>query len=218
MKRILLGVCCLILLVSCVPKNGEASSKKTIIATVITDSNLLYDEESIGLFTMNYDTTFEIGDVLEIEFSGMVAESYPAQIGKPFKVTLLRKEENSIVLIMKLLRETIDSDSLLTRNLKEISLDVQGVTSGEINVVHYLVSSWFNQQVVIVQNYNDLVNSKKIDADFNYVNGLLIKVVLSLHSDHGYDFEIDLSHSVNEKKVVRGWAELINGVYKISYE
>ena len=217
MKRVVLIVCCLIMLTSCLQKNDQ-SFKETIIATVITDSNLLYDEESIGLFTMNYDTTFEIGDVLEIEFSGMVAESYPAQIGKPFKVTLLRKEENSIVLIMKLLRETIDSDSLLTRNLKEISLDVQGVTSGEINVVHYLVSSWFNQQEVIVQNHNDLVISKKIDADFNYVNGLLIKVVLSLRSDHGYDFEIDLYHSVNEKKVVRGWAEFINGVYAISYE
>lgn len=62
------------------------------------------------------------------------------------------------------------------------------------------------------------MNSKKIDADFNYVNGFLIKVVLSLRSDHSYNFEIDLYHSVNEKKVVRGWAELINGVYKISYE
>lgn len=216
MKRILLGVCCLILFVSCVPKNGDPSSKKTIIATVMTESNILYDEESIGLFTMNYDKPFEVGDVLEIEFSGMVAESYPAQIGKPYKVMLLKHDENKILLMMKILDETIALQSDVIKSVKEISLDLVGLSPKELNVVHYLMMNRYENVEVVLASYDELIKQGKIDTKTGYFRGLNLQVKLEEKvTKDSFVFKSSLRSGLELIVFADGSAEKSNGNYQV---
>ncbi len=122
----------------------EAHSTKQVVV-IYSKNNVLIargnlsntDIYSLSLSDITDDSTPEVGDVLEVEYSGIL-ESYPSQFGTIYSLTLVETgdatTEAGVVL-------AIDNDGIMT--VEFVSED--GVTSQQSLSMEYDSANWFDE-------------------------------------------------------------------------
>ena len=110
---------------------------------------------------------FSVGDLVEVGFSGMILEIYPAIIANPDYVRLLEKGEDFVGLYAEVLMDLFQTDPALNDQIQFIALNLTeeaNLTLGEKNALLYLL--WNETQIETrLATYDDLLAESLISVD-----------------------------------------------------
>lgn len=181
------------------PFTIKESDHQYIEAVVVNDDEtnfLLYDEKSVGLFTMSKPTTYKVkvGDVLRIMFDS-VMESYPAQV-VAISDSKVIQAPNQIVYSRAIIEYIREQDTALSQDIQEVTLNVKGLSEKEIESLRYLLEIDFKVPVYL-GDYESLVKEGKIleDKGNYYEKGVLINLDIREKDDYQHEFDADFFRS-----------------------
>lgn len=177
----------------------KESDHQFIEAVVVNDDEsnfLLYDEKSVGLFTMPKPTTYnvKVGDVLRVMFDS-VMESFPAQVVAISDSKVLQAP-NQIIYSRAIIEYVREQDTALSHDIQEVTLNVKGLSEKEIEVLRYLLEIDFKVPVYL-GDYESLVKDGKIlEENRNYYEkGVLINLDITKKDDYLSEFDADFFRS-----------------------
>ncbi len=98
---ILITLAVLFSLIACSNKTNDMTTFQAIILEIHDDYYLVEpvkgsaelnsaDQITVSITNINVSPQLKVGDVLEIVYDGMIAESYPAQITKVYSISIVK--------------------------------------------------------------------------------------------------------------------------------
>ena len=160
------------------------------------------DDNLQGLVNVHIEETYipnlvAVGDVISFDFNGMIAESYPAQIGNISNIQLVEEKGDIIGVYREALLELRGTDSGLDENASEIVLDlteVNNLSSIEKEALTYLFSCDIQKFDSVYQSSMvELKENGKIaddDGFLSFSDGVVYKVS-NIEEPNGFTFDVE---------------------------
>lgn len=159
------------------------------------------DDNLQGLINVQIEDTYipnlvRVGDVISFDFNGMIAESYPAQIGNISNIQLVEEKGDTIGVYREALLALRGTDSGLDKNASEIVLDLTEVNNLSIvekEALTYLFSCDIEKFGSVYQSsMAELKENGKItdnDGFLSFPDGVVYRIS-NVEEPNGFTFDI----------------------------
>ncbi len=180
MKKYMGLLIVLLLLTACQPISQTPATVKIEVHVIkANNQELLVYHQGQGLIRLPSNLEYGPGDVLEIEFSGEILDSYPAQIAEVFAIKKGIKSEHEILLYYKLIDDFIRQDPALASNIEEVSINVPDLEIGK-DALHFLLRDLLEvEHVFEVASFEELIATGKLETEYGgyeYRNGVYLEI------------------------------------------
>ena len=156
-----------------------ATVKMEVHVLKANHQELLVYHQGQGLIRLNSKLEYVPGDVLEIEFSGEILDSYPAQIGEVINIKKGTKDEHEILLYYKLIDDFIHQDFALASNIEEVSINIPDLEIGK-DALYFLLRDLLEvENVFEVASFEALIATGKLETEYGgyeYRNGVYLEI------------------------------------------
>lgn len=192
---------------------GTGAADLYMLASVLD----IYDEDN----QITNADALKPGQTVEVGYSGMVMESYPAQLGTPVYIKIIEKGEDIVGFYEKILNDLWKVDEGLNSDISLLAFDlsqVTNLTNAEKSALVYIVSGAHSLEG-ITGTFDELSEQGYIDKENLYFeNGLLFNFKVTNVTKDSFSFDVTKwrsglgAYTFHECKAVKtdnGWSYTI---------